>query len=226
MRTKFQRQTSYKCNLVLLKQFFISSLYTVVLFELPEKIIFSSTRLRCVMASGNGNVENGETLTPEKIAPRTSSRENSPVTQPPRENLPDNCSAVQAGKKRRHAKAAKKPAQKHMKGSKKRRSKSRRYSSSSSSPSSSSSATSSSTSGSDFEAISRPASRVNESLFSRSTSSAKGENTVSEEIVDFAATAAFEGLAKSARKSIMQESPVPFHDDLRPKKSILLLKSS
>ena len=218
MRTKFQRQTSYKCNLALLKQFFISSLYTVVLFELPEKIIFSSSRLRCVMASGNGNVENGEPLTPEKIAPRASSRENSPVTQPPRKNLPDTCSAVQAGKKRRHAKAAKKPAQKHMKGSKKRRSKSRRYSSSSSSPSSSSSATSSSTSDSDSEATSRPASRVNESLFSRSTSSAKGENTVSEEIVDFAATAAFEGLAKSARKSIVEESPVPFHDDLRPKK--------
>ena len=55
-------------------------------------------------------------------------------------------------------------------------------------------------------------------MFSRSTSSAKGENTVSEEIVDFAATAAFEGLAKSARKFIVQESPVPFHDDLRPKK--------
>ena len=170
------------------------------------------------MASGNGNVENGKPLTPEKIAPPASLRENSPVTQPPRKNLPDNCSAVQAGKKRRHAKAAKKPAQKHMKGSKRRRSKSRRYSSSSSSPSPSSSATSSSTSDSDSETTSRPASRVNESLFSRSTSSAKGENTVYEEIVDFAATAAFEGLAKSARKSIVQESPVPFHDDLRPKK--------
>ena len=136
------------------------------------------------MASGNGNVENGEPQTPEKIAPRASSRENSPVTQPPGKNLPDNCSAVQAGKKRRHAKAAKKSAQKHMKDSKKRRSKSRRYSSSSSSPSSSSSATSSSTSDSDSEATSRPASRVNESLFSRSTSSAKGENTVSEEIAE------------------------------------------
>ena len=113
-----------------------------------------------------------------------------------------------------------------MKGSKKRRSKSRRYSSSSSSPSSSSSATSSSTSDSDSEGTSRLASRVNESLFSRSTSSARGENTVSEEIVDFAAIAAFEDLAKSARKSIVQESPVPFHDDLRPKKSILLLQNS
>ena len=60
------------------------------------------------MASRDGNVENGEPLTPKKIAPRASSRENSPVTQPPRKNLPDNCSAVQAGKKRRHEKAAKK----------------------------------------------------------------------------------------------------------------------
>ena len=111
-----------------------------------------------------------------------------------------------------------------MKGSKKRRSKSRRYSSSSSSPSSSSSATSSSTRDSDSEGTSRPASRVNESLFSRSTSSTKGENTVSEKIVDFAATAAFEGLAMSARKSIVQESPVPFHDDLRPKKVDTFIK--
>ena len=55
-------------------------------------------------------------------------------------------------------------------------------------------------------------------LFSRPTSSARGENTVSEEIVVFAANAVFEGLAKSAKKSIVQESPVPFHDDLRPKK--------
>ena len=44
-------------------------------------------------------MEIGEPLiTPEKIAPRASSRENSPVTQPPRKNLPDNCSAVQAEK--------------------------------------------------------------------------------------------------------------------------------
>ena len=114
-------------------------------------------------------------------------------------------------------KSCKKACPKAYEGLKKHRSKSRRYSSSSS-PSSSSSATSSSTSDSDSKGTSRPASRVNESLFSRSTSSTKGENTVSEEIVDFAATAAFEGLAKSARKSIVQESPVPFHDDLRPKK--------
>ena len=50
------------------------------------------------MASGDGNVENGEPLTPKKIAPRASSRVNSLVTQPPRKNLPDNCSAVQVEK--------------------------------------------------------------------------------------------------------------------------------
>ena len=95
-----------------------------MLFELPEKF-FCSTCLRCVMASRDGNVENRKPLTPKKIAPRASSRENSPVTQPPRKNLPDNCSAVQAGKKCRHEKAAKNPAQKHMKGLKKSRSKSK-----------------------------------------------------------------------------------------------------
>lgn len=53
---------------------------------------------------------------------------------------------------------------------------------------------------------------------SQSTSSARAENAVSEEIIDFSATAAFESLSKSARKSIEQESQVPFHDYLRPKK--------
>ncbi len=46
----------------------------------------------------------------------------------------------------------------------------------------------------------------------------KSENAVSEEIVQFAAAAAFEGLSKPARKAIAHETPVPFHDDLRPKK--------
>ncbi len=31
------------------------------------------------MASGDENVENGESLTPKQIAPRASSRENSPL---------------------------------------------------------------------------------------------------------------------------------------------------
>ncbi len=53
------------------------------------------------MASGDENVENGESLTPKQIALRASSRENSPVTQPTSKNLPENCSAVRAGKKRR-----------------------------------------------------------------------------------------------------------------------------
>ena len=53
------------------------------------------------MASGDANATSGELLAPEKIAPRASSRGNSPVIQPPSKNLPDNCSAVQAGKKRR-----------------------------------------------------------------------------------------------------------------------------
>ena len=50
------------------------------------------------MASGDENVENGESLTPKQIAPRASSREHSPVIQPPSKNLPENCSAVRAGK--------------------------------------------------------------------------------------------------------------------------------
>ena len=103
-----------------------------------------------------------------------------------------------------------------MKGTKKR-SKSRRYHSSSSS--SSSSSASSSSSDSDSEGTSGPAGRANDPCFSsRSTSSSMGEKAVSEEIVKFDATAAFEGLSKSARKSIAQESPVPLHHDLRPKK--------
>ena len=168
------------------------------------------------MASGDENVENGESLTPKQIAPRASSRENSPVIQPPSKNLPENCSAVRAGKKRRLEESSKKSARKHSKGSKKRRSKSRRYSSSSSS---SSSSASSSSSDSDSEVTSKPSNQINESWFSsRSTSSAKSENTVSEEIVQFAAAAAFEGLSKPARKAIAHETPVPFHDDLRPKK--------
>ncbi len=112
------------------------------------------------MASGDENVENGESLTPKQIAPRASSRENSPVIQPPSKNLPENCSAVRAGKKRRLEESSKKSARKHSKGSKKRRSKSRRYSSSSSS---SSSSASSSSSDSDSEVTSKPSNQINES---------------------------------------------------------------
>ena len=137
------------------------------------------------------------------------------MIQPPSKSLPDNCSAVQAGKKRRREESSKRTAHKRLKGTKKR-SKSRRYSSSSSS---SSSSASSSSSDSDSEGTCGLAGRANESLFSsRSTSSSLGEKAVPEEIVEFHATAAFEGLSKSARKSIAQESPVPFHHDLQPKK--------
>ena len=50
------------------------------------------------MASGDANGTSGELLAPEKIAPRASSRGNSPVIDPPSKNLPDNCSTVQAAK--------------------------------------------------------------------------------------------------------------------------------
>ena len=53
---------------------------------------------------------------------------------------------------------------------------------------------------------------------STSSNSTKCEPIISKEIVDFAATSAFEGLSKQTRKAMAQETPVPLHDDLRLKK--------
>ena len=163
------------------------------------------------MASTSDKVDDGALSNPENTP-----LDKTPVIQPPRKNLPDNCSAVQAGKKRRHEKSSSKSARKHSKGSKKCRSKSRRYSSSSSS-SDSSSSSSSSTSGSDSDEPARP-SNSNRSLLSHSTSTVNEDIDLSEEIVESAATAAFQGMSKSTRKSMARENPVPFHEDLRPKK--------
>ena len=74
------------------------------------------------MASGDANATSGELLAPEKIAPRATSRGNSRVIQPPSKNLPDNCSAVQEGKKRRREESSKRTAHKRLKGTKNGRS--------------------------------------------------------------------------------------------------------
>ena len=55
------------------------------------------------MASEPEVTDRGGTLVPN-LAPRPSSRENTPVNEAPRQNIPDNCSAGQRGKKRKHAK--------------------------------------------------------------------------------------------------------------------------
>ena len=116
--------------------------------------------------------------------------------QLPRRNISDNCSAVQAGKKRRHknAKFSSKFARKRLKGAKKSRSKSRTHSSpSSSSDSSSCCSSSSSSSDSDSDG---PLSKNIISLLPNSSVNEEDDvdNTLlSEEIVEFAAAAAFKG---------------------------------
>ena len=160
------------------------------------------------MASATGNVQNEVQLDP-KLAPRPPSREKMPVIDPPREKSPDNRSAVR-GKKRRH-KSSKRP--KHSKASKRKRSKFSRTFSSSGDESVSSSCSSSSSDSEPSEASSKGAS------LSYQTDGNDGTAiSISKPIVDFAAEAAFQGLSKSVRKNMLKDSPVPFHNDLRPKK--------
>ena len=87
---------------------------------------------------------------------------------------------------------------------------SRTYSTSTSSDSSSSGSESSSESASERSA--KSPSRQNESAFE------EPEVSFDKSIVTFTAEAAFKGLSKSARKSLLTDSPVPYHADLRPKK--------
>ena len=46
----------------------------------------------------------------------------------------------------------------------------------------------------------------------------ESEALLDQSVVDFAAVSACQGPLKSARKSLLKDSPVPFHADLRPKK--------
>ena len=158
------------------------------------------------MASVPDNNGNGEKLDPN-LVPQASLRGNTPVKQPPRKKLPDKS---HGGKKRRRNEGSSQTA-KHLKGAKKRRSKSRTYFSSTSSSTSSSS---SSSSGSD----SSSSDDEGPSMRSVIEPGTETENPVSEPIVEFAATAAFQGLSKPARKSMVGETPMPSHPDLRPKK--------
>jgi hypothetical protein len=46
----------------------------------------------------------------------------------------------------------------------------------------------------------------------------ENDGSVSEQVLNFAVSAAFQGLSKSERKNLAKESPVPYHADLQPKK--------
>ena len=138
--------------------------------------------------------------------PRECSREKTPAVKPSKIVSESRLSAPAKRRLSSHKKA------KHSsKRSKTKRSKfSRTYSTSTSSDSSSSGYESSSESASERSA--KSPSRQNESAFE------EPELSFDESIVTFTAEAAFKGLSKSARKSLLTDSPVPYHADLRPKK--------
>ena len=138
--------------------------------------------------------------------PRECSREKTPAVEPSK-IVPE--SRLSAPAKRRLS--SHKKAKHSSKRSKSKRSKfSRTYSTSTSNDSSSSGSESSSESASERSA--KSPSRQNESAFE------EPEVSFDESIVTFTAEAAFKGLSKSARKSLLTDSPVPSYADLRPKK--------
>ena len=150
---------------------------------------------------------------------RTPEEEPQPISRPvscgkepvsePRKKSPEVRSA--AGKKSRKRRLSPKPTTSK---SKRKRSKRSKFV-----YSSSSSLDSSETSSSDVESNSSSSS----SDFEREKSGQSfrtDENgvTVSQQVLDFAVSAVFQGLSKSERKNLAKEAPVPHHADLRPKR--------
>ena len=131
-----------------------------------------------------------------------------PVSEP-RKKSPEVRSA--AGKKSRKRRLSPKP-----KSSKSKRKRSKRskfvYSSS---PSSDTSETSSSDDESNSSSTSSDFEREKSSQSFRTEENGV---SISPQVLDFAVSAAFQGLSKSERKNLAKEAPVPHHADLRPKK--------
>ena len=181
-------------------------IYDIFLFFFAALKDFTAYR----MASEPETTERGKTLAPN-LAPRHGSRGNTPVnSEAPRKNIPEDCSAGQRGKKRKHAKLSKKG--KKARVASKHRSKSRTYSSSSSSSSSSSDSETSAE-----EMVETPLSSRH-SVTGSEVPDINMTNEIPDSIVAFAADAAFQGLSKSVRKAMTHETPVPFHPDLWAKK--------
>ena len=163
------------------------------------------------MADSAGPAGDMAQVAPEH-SPRDSSREKTPV-EAPRKTIN---AARHSVAQRKHSKKRKRSSSKNHRGKNKRTKFSRRYSSSSSASESSESSSSSSDSDSSDEGSSKNTSTqhlVNDSAFEES------ESPLDPSIVNFAAESAFQGLKKSTRKNMLKDSPVPFHADLRPKKS-------
>ena len=158
-------------------------------------------------------LEVGSTPEEPQSVSRPVSCEKEPVSEP-RKKSPEACSA--AGKKSRKRRLSPKPKTSRSKRKRSKRSKFV-YSSPSSSDSrataSSDEESSSSSSGSDFE---RDFER--EQQHGQSFRTDENGVSISQQVLDFAVSAAFQGLSKSERKNPAKEAPVPHHADLRPKK--------
>jgi hypothetical protein len=137
------------------------------------------------VAEDQAPIEDGELLTPRV------SQGNNPVSEAPRKNTSDNCTAVLSKKMKREGRSSK-SASKKSKASKKRS-----YMSSSASSSDSS-----------------PLADEESSLLEPNDS----DMSVAGPIIELATAAVFQDLSKTARTAMGGETPVPFHPDLRPKK--------